>query len=113
MSVHVQVDAFQLRQPDEVGSDQDSEIFTLNFPSLSLSGVSLVLKSYPELVHLDKVGQNEAYRVLKITTRSEEVSEYFDLGDSPIANSYGKEVSRLSGQVMTQEQASSRMLHSS
>ena len=96
MPVHVQVDAFQLRQPDEVGSDQDSEVFTLNLPSLSLPRMSLVLKSYPELVHLDKVGQDEAYGVLEIATRSGEVSKYLNLDDSPIADSHGKEVSRLS-----------------
>lgn len=58
--VHSQIDAFELAETDEVGSDKDTKLFAFHLPLLAFTRVTLVLQSNPELVHLDKVREHEA-----------------------------------------------------
>jgi hypothetical protein len=63
LAVCIEIDPFELGQADEVGADQDAQVFALNFALLAIPRVARVLQSDPELVHFDKVGEDEADRV--------------------------------------------------
>lgn len=62
--VHVQIDAFELAQPDEIRADQDPQLLSLQLALFALTGMPLVLQPDPELVHLDEIRQHERDRVL-------------------------------------------------
>jgi hypothetical protein len=62
--VHLQVDALELAQPDEVRSDEDTQVAALEFATLAVAGETGVLEADPELVHFDEVGQDETDRVV-------------------------------------------------
>jgi len=62
--IGAQVNTFELAQTLEVGADEDTELATLLLAAFALAGEALVLHADPELVHLDKVGQDKLDRVL-------------------------------------------------
>lgn len=64
--VHVDLDALELREADEVRTDKDAEVAALHLALLALARVALVLQPHPELVHLDEVGKHKADRVLEV-----------------------------------------------
>lgn len=64
--VHLQVNAFKLTQPNEIGPDENSQLPSLHLATFTIARKPRVLKSDPELVHFDEVGEDEADRVLKI-----------------------------------------------
>ena len=72
-AIHVEVGPFELRESNQIGPDEDAEIFALDFTFITFAGMALVLKTDPELVHLDEIGEDEADRVLEISTGSVEV----------------------------------------
>ena len=53
------MDALQLTEAYEVGAHQDPQLASLLLASLAIPGVSLVLHSHPQLVHLREVQQDE------------------------------------------------------
>jgi hypothetical protein len=55
--VELQVDTIQLRESNKVCADQNTKVFALSLALLAIARVSLVLKSHPELVHFDKIGE--------------------------------------------------------
>lgn len=110
--VHVDVDALELRQADEICTDKNSQVPSLGFTLLAFSRVALVLQPDPELVHLDEVGQDETDRVLQVTGRPG-VSIPPVRCCLPIDVTDGQEIPGLTGQIVPQEQAASRVLHSS
>jgi hypothetical protein len=55
--VEFQIDTIQLREPNEVCADQNAKVFALSLALLAIARVSLVLKSHPELVHFDEIGE--------------------------------------------------------
>lgn len=61
--VHVEVDAVELGEADEVRTDEDSEVAALHFALVAVAGVALVLETDPEFVHLDKVCEDKGYRI--------------------------------------------------
>ena len=63
---HLGVDVVELREPDQVGADQDPELHALAFPPLSLAAVALVLHPDPQLVHLGEVQEDVVDRVLNL-----------------------------------------------
>ena len=63
---HLGVDVVELREPDQVGADQDPELHALAFPPLPLAAVALVLHPDPQLVHLGEVQLNEVDRVFNL-----------------------------------------------
>lgn len=69
-TVHLEVDAFELAQPNQVRPDQDPKLPSLHLPPFAVARESRVLQSDPELVHLDKVGEDEADRVLEVAAGS-------------------------------------------
>jgi len=77
MAVHVQVDAFELGKTDKIRSDENTEISTLHLAAVAFTGMALMLQSDPELVHLDKIGENESDGVLQITIRTVMISLSF------------------------------------
>ena len=93
--VVVQVD--QLAEPDQVAAHEELQFLALLGPLLALPGMTLVLQAHPQLVHLDKVGQDEADGVLEIT-----------LG--PLAVARRKAVASLAGQIVAQEEAADGVL---
>jgi len=93
--VVVQVD--QLAEPDQVATHEELQFLALLGPLLALPGMALVLQAHPELVHLNKVGQDEADGVLEIA-----------LG--PLAVARGKAVASLAGQIVAQEEAADGVL---
>lgn len=98
--VQLQPDAFQLAQPDEVRADEDPQLAPFEFPSLLVPRESLVLQPDPELVHLDKVCQDEPDRVFE----SSSPSRFFAaVADRQV-------VARHAREVVPQEQASGRVL---
>lgn len=78
-----------------------------------------MLQTDPELVHLDKVGQDERDRVLQVSSRpktdvSPSIPELFSgIPFSPIAIPDRKVIPRQPAQIMPQEQPTRRMLYSS
>ena len=58
-----QVNAFELGQTDEVGTDEDTKVFSLHFAFLAVSRVAGMLETDPKLVHFDKVGEDEPDRI--------------------------------------------------
>lgn len=68
--VHVEIDAVELAEADEVSADEDAELFALHLAPLAVLGEALVLQSDPELVHLDEVGEDEAEAVLQVASGS-------------------------------------------
>lgn len=65
--VHIQVDAIELGEADEIGADEDTQVATFHFALLSVTRVTLVLKAHPEFVHFDKVGEDEGNGVLEVS----------------------------------------------
>jgi hypothetical protein len=65
--VDAQVDAVQLTEANEVGTDKNPEFLALHLTLLALARVALVLKTNPQLVHLDKVGEDELDRVCNVS----------------------------------------------
>ena len=77
--VDSQVNAVQLTETNKVGTDKNSEFFALHLTLFALARVALVLKANPQLVHLDKVGEDELDRVCNVSFGSivmKEVSQY-------------------------------------
>lgn len=73
--VDAQVDAVQLTETNEVGTDKNPEFLALHLTLLTLARVTLVLKANPQLVHLDKVGEDELDRVCNVSFRSIVINE--------------------------------------
>ena len=65
--VHVQIDAIELGETDEIGADEYTQFATFHFALLAVARVTLMLETHPELVHLDKVGEDERNRVLEVS----------------------------------------------
>lgn len=68
-------------------------------PLLTLPRVSLMLQPYPQLIHLHKVGQDKADGVLQVALRS-------------LAVARRQAVARLASEIVAQEEAANRVLHS-
>lgn len=64
--VHVQIDAIELGETDEICADEDTQVTTFHLALLAVARVTLMLETHPELVHLDKVGEDERNRVLEV-----------------------------------------------
>ena len=64
--VHLQVDAFELAEPDEVRADENPQVLPLDLALLPVARMALVLQAHPELVHLDEVGKDERDGVLQV-----------------------------------------------
>lgn len=96
--VHVEVDAVQLAQADEVGPDKNPELFALELALFALARVALVLQAHPKLVHLNEVGEHERDRVLQVAA-------------GPLARPDGEVVARLAREVVPQKEAARGVLH--
>lgn len=69
-AVHVEVDAVELAQSHEVGANEDPQLTPLHLAALAVARQTRMLQADPELVHLDEVGQDEAYRVVQIAAEA-------------------------------------------
>ncbi len=98
--VHLEIDAFELAESDEVGADEDAQLFAFHLAFLAVSGVTLMLQSDPELVHLDKVGEDKADAVLEVTARSHILAD-------------GEVVASSTAEIVTEKETSSWMLNTS
>lgn len=58
-----QINPIELGETDEVDADEDVRVAKRH--SALLTGVTLMLEMHPELVRLDKVGQDKRNRVLE------------------------------------------------
>jgi len=74
LTVTFQINVFQLRKSDQVGTNENPELLPFPLSSLRLPGVTLVLHSHPQLVHLGEVHQNEVDRISHLKTRGIQVS---------------------------------------
>lgn len=97
-AVHLEVDAVELTQADEVGPDEDAELAALEFAAVAVAAQAGVLQADPELVHLDKVGQDEADRVVEVAARAGVVSD-------------GEVVAGHAAEVVAEEEAAGRVLY--
>lgn len=68
-AVHVQTDTLQLAEPDKIRAYEDTQFLAFHLALFAIARMALVLQAHPELVHLDKVGQDEADAVLQISSR--------------------------------------------
>jgi hypothetical protein len=98
--VHLNVNALQLGQTRQVLSNQSRELLTLLLTSLAVADLSLVLHAHPELVHLNKIGQDKLHGVLNFATSA-----------SVLGSLLGKLILGHFGQVSTEEKTTSRVLN--
>ena len=73
--VHVQIDAVELGETDEIGADEDTQVATLHFALFAVARVTLVLETHPEFVHFDKVGEDKGDRVLEVSLGTGDADE--------------------------------------
>lgn len=64
--IHGQIDTFELAEANEIGAHENTKLAPLHLALFAITRVPLVLQSYPELVHFDKVGKNECDGILQI-----------------------------------------------
>ncbi len=98
--VHFEIHAFELAETNEVGSDKNTKLLALHLALLAISGVTLVLKPDPELVHLDEVGEYESDAILKVAAWSHILSD-------------GKVIAGCTAEVVAEEETSGGMLNTS
>ncbi|KAG7147093.1 hypothetical protein HYQ46_004095 [Verticillium longisporum] len=59
----VRLEVDELAQAHNVAADEQLQLLALPRPLLPLARVALVLEAHPQLVHLDKVGEDKVDRV--------------------------------------------------
>lgn len=64
--IHIQIHAIELGKTDEVRANEYSQIAPLHFALLTIPRVTLVLKTDPELIHLDEIGEDERNGILEV-----------------------------------------------
>ncbi|KAI5117715.1 hypothetical protein M0805_006519 [Coniferiporia weirii] len=106
--VHPKVDAVERAEPDEVGTDEDTQFASLHLALLAVTRVSLVLQPHPELVHLNEVGELECDRALQVSDRA--------VGDGagrhvPFVVAHREVVPSLSTEIVAEEEAAGGVLH--
>lgn len=65
--VHPQIDTFELRKPDQIRPDKNTQLASFHLALFTFARVALVLESDPEFVHLDKVCEDECDRVVEVS----------------------------------------------
>jgi hypothetical protein len=63
-----QVNSVQLGEPNKICADEDAEFSSFQLAFLPIARVPLMLETHPELVHLDKVRDDESNRVVQIAS---------------------------------------------
>lgn len=64
--VFLDVDALELAESDEVGTDEDAQLLSLLLSLLTVTTVALVLHSHPQLIHLGEVQQDKVDGVVDV-----------------------------------------------
>lgn len=68
--VQVQVHAVKLTESHQIRPNKDTEFASFHFTFFPVARMSLMLETDPKLIHLNEVGQNERYRILKTSCRT-------------------------------------------
>lgn len=74
--IDFKVDAIQLTQTNQIGTNQDTQFLALCFTLLAITRMTLMLQSNPQLVHFCKIGQDKVDGFKHIAFGSVTVDKY-------------------------------------
>lgn len=74
--IDFKVDAIQLTQTNQIGTDQDTQFLALCLTLLAITRMTLMLQSNPQLVHFRKVRQDKIDGFKHIAFGSDTVDKY-------------------------------------
>ena len=68
--VQIEVDTIKLTKSHQICPNKDTKLTSFHLAFFMITGVTLVLQTYPKFVHFNEIGQDKRYRILKATSRA-------------------------------------------